>query len=214
MCENASLTGALDGGQERVALRYNSVLRELIQQGRISASLFEELDPKTATYATIGVESRMLSAYVSDERKRESDEDNDFGALIAIAPFTKAEDLSAIIRERIAAGGRFHEGLLPALAPFLDSGTISEIIRTKLMGKAAKYATPPTPPTPPAPEEADTQLVVATDVTVESADTLESLAAKLREPGLSTDERSRIAQQLAKIAHEQANIAIEPTMPQ
>lgn len=196
LSEHASLTRSMQGGAPRVAERYNAVLRFLIREGQVPADLFNELDPMKTNFDELGVEARMLIAFVSEDKKSKKE---DFGPVVALAPFLNSSDLAQMIREKMDQGIDLADDLLPALAPFLESETLGELIRRRTN-------TPKPAPSPsPSPQPAASNSLVPVD----NSESLESLAIRLRDPELPQEARAQIALRLAQIAHEEASQHLE-----
>ncbi len=210
MAEHASMTGSLKGGQRAAAVAFNGALATIRAHDAIPDGMFEPLDPDAADYGSLGVQSRLLLAILQEEpeprrgrRERDEDERGGLGAVVALAPFLDSEDLAQMVRERIDEAAEVSDGLLTALAPFLDSHDLGDLVRRRVRPRAPQPPTPPVQPTPVAPEATiatppDLRPVVAPSVT------LEGLAAELRRPDLTAEERQRIATRLAELAYEQS----------
>jgi hypothetical protein len=202
LCEEASLTGSLEGGARSTAHRYNAILQYFEKDGTAPRGFFQPLG-EGSEYAEIGVESRMLLAYVDENGKNKPKNKTDANFLVRLAPFVDSKDLSELVKKYTQQGGHFDPGLLTSLAPFLQSSDLGEIIQ-KHMDEAilGKQAVPiPAPePEPPISRE-----IVNTRTSPEGP-TLEQLAADLKNPVLTADHRQRIAIMLAELAHEQARL--------
>jgi hypothetical protein len=220
LAEHASLTGSLGSGVARAVQRYNAMLERLTHLEAVPTGLFTSLD-QGAGYGGLGVECRMLMAHLTptkeDRQESSSVEIGDPSVLVRLAPFVDSEDLGKLVREHLRRNTRIDMDLLSSIAPFLDSDIMGEIIREQL--RASTPPAPPAPPTPPAPPGPTMVYVapsasnpapqaVTTDLTpasvAEPGESLESLTARLRDPGLTPDERQSIAMRLAQIAHEEA----------
>ncbi|MBW7929084.1 MAG: hypothetical protein H3C58_13570, partial [Fimbriimonadaceae bacterium] len=106
MAEHASLTGALGGGEADAVRRYNSILAWAVREGVLPADVFTELPP-SAGWSSIGVESRMLASCLDEgdegghhhRHKRDEDDLDDPGILVAMAPFMSPEDLAHLVEK-------------------------------------------------------------------------------------------------------------------
>jgi len=227
LAEHASLTGSLSDGENRAAERYNSVLSYFATEGLVPEGIFTRLAPG-CSYGDIGVEARMLLAYVEGQEKASAPKTEqvfDQGVLVRLAPFVDSGDLGRLVREHMKHNAHFDMNLLTSLAPFLDSGIMGEVIRDQLAQMAnpapapapAPAPEPPAAPAAPAPvvnaimhfsaPESSREIVPAEEED-EDPDSLEALAARLRQPNISNEERQEIAIKLAQIAHEQARASI------
>lgn len=210
IAEESSLTGALQGGAPQAVTRYNAILRYFIAEEKIPDGLFSPL-PETTGFAQVGVESRMLYAFFTNDKGKSSSKGGvDGSLLIRLAPFVDSRDLAELVQEYTREGVGLDPGTLTALAPFLDSNSLGSLIRShlgKIKGaRSADEGDQPKPPASPAPTP---KLPVPSgDLVPFNASpvrhTLEELAARLRENNLTSEERQRIAMALAEIAHEQA----------
>jgi hypothetical protein len=143
LAENASLTGSLEGGARQAIRRYNGLLTRFITTGAVPDGLFEPLS-EAADYAQLGVESRLLAAFLEGDsngngngegRRRNKGKDRDgidSNVLIRLAPFVKGEDLSALVGEYMQRGARMDPHILTHLAPFLDSDSLGKLLRKHL----------------------------------------------------------------------------------
>lgn len=151
LCEHASLTGSLEGGSQRVAKRYNSILSQLEQQGDLPDGLFDPLG-EHVSYGEIGVEARMLHAFVAKGKdKRKPKDEPDLDILVRLAPFVKREDMGELIRSHVGSG-EVSLDLLVRLAPFIPSEDVHRIVQENLRAHI-QPPTPPEPPVPPTPPE-------------------------------------------------------------
>ena len=226
MTEHASLTHGLRGGERAAAQAYNRVLDTFTATGVLPGGMFVPVDPETAEYGPLGVQCRLLLSVVSGGRKKEKDRAGGrLGELVALAPFLDSEDLGRMVMERLGEKESFPDGLLVGLAPFLDSRIMGQIVRRGIRSpEPPQTPAPPEPPKAPEPSRAhetvqaplrddlgrsaETLLERRPDVSpvtgAEAPNTLESLAAELRRPDLTMEERQRIAMRLAELSYEQA----------
>ncbi len=165
MAEHASLTGSLDSGKPAMIQRYNSLLDSLEDESDVPHGLFGKL-PESADFGQIGVEARLLYAYLKDSgNDNNGGKHGDLGVVVRLAPFVKSADLTEMVRACLAEGCSIDTRTLTHLAPFLEQGILSDLVRHHI-GKAAGVVvvdarkaersspgTPPTPGTPPAPPE-------------------------------------------------------------
>ena len=150
LCEHASLTGTMAGGERRVAQRYNAILGQLTEAGTVPAGMFAAL-PDGVAYGEIGVEARMLAAYLRKERRRNGD--GDPSVLMRLAPFVSAEDLAALVREQLQSGTQVDMHMLTHLAPFLNKEDVGSLLLAHLReSRTAKPSAPEAPSTPAAPQ--------------------------------------------------------------
>jgi len=211
MSEEASLTGMLSGGSGQVVQRYNTILRHFVSHGQVPEGFFSTL-AEDCDYAKIGVESRMLLAFLEENGKSGSSKNkSDSSFLVRLAPFVDKGDLGELVHRYLLEGGDFDPGLITALAPFLDKGDLGDILR-KHLDSAGRGKTSPSPsptpaptPKPNEPPSASRHLASVEDRSP-TRPSLEELSAQLRRPDLSPEERQTIAMQLAEIAHEQARL--------
>ena len=195
LCENASLAGSYSGGAGRVVLRYNTILADLRESGLVKAGMFDPL-PESAGFGEIGVEARMLAAFVRKDRKKIGN--GDPGILMRLAPFISSEDLSALVRKQIEAGAQIDMHMLTHLAPFMGKEELGYLLRDHLSAKPA----PPAPPEPaPAPQPAATPAPVAeVQPPVAPAwpqeDRVTMLLERLKDPRLSDEERTELVDRI------------------
>ncbi len=208
LAEEASLTGGLGDGAPHAAKRYNAILKYHVAQGQVPDGLFSPL-PDTAGYGQIGIESRMLAAFLdSDEEnnKGKGKASKDASVLVRLAPFVDSADLAELVKEYVRDGTSVDAGVLTALAPFMQSADLGHLIRRHLSNRPGAPEPPSKPDRPRQPEAAaapaQRDLVAAERTPVRPS--LEDLSAQLRRPDLTQEERQAIAIQLAEIAHEQA----------
>lgn len=223
MCENASLTGALSGGAAHATARYNRMLETLEAEAAVPPGMFSRLDEQSTGFGQLAVETRLLLASLKDEEDEEEGRHGrrgrrGLGALIGLAPFLDRDDLEKLVRERLEDSGPISDGLLIGLAPFLNKTMLREIVNRRVgvpapptppeppvppappappaPGAAPAWEAPPAPgvPPPPAPEP------FAAGLRGPVSEELSWLASRLADPGLTADERSRIAARLAELA--------------
>lgn len=217
--EHASLTRSLAGGEKAAARAFNGALATLTAQGLVPDGMFQSLSLEDADYGTLGVQARLLLAMLPETemqagKPKDRDRDGGLGALVALAPFLNSQDLSEMIAERLDESREVPDGVLTALAPFLDSHHLGNLVRRRARpGAPPAPPTPPMPPTPPDPPVAKPTVAKIPDLrpapVSEAPVTLESLAAELRRPDLSIEERQRIAMQLADLSYEQSIKALD-----
>ena len=214
MCEHATLTGSLEGGEPRTAQRYNALLKRLTESQLVPSGLFSSL-PDNSRFGEIGVEAKMLASYLPSNKHKERGGDNsDRNIIIRLAPFVHKEELAMLIRDHASKGGGLDVNTLSSLAPFLGSDMLSELLRDHLAKTTSEVKVtapqppaPPTPPTPPAnpssswPSQASSMsLAIPTNDLLESvgdqSETLEDLLALLKSPYLSDEERSNAVERL------------------
>ncbi len=218
LAEHASLTGSLASGESRAVARYNSVLGHLAQAGAVPDGLFSQLDEELTSYGQLGVESRLLASFLDGKSRDERHEEgllNDSSVLVRLAPFVSGEDLGRLVREQLTNGVDIGTRTLTALAPFLDSSMLSELLRMHFPGVPKPHApqAPPEPPSRPVPASAQAPAEPATRAVTPyeapSSDQLADLAARLRQPDISPEERERISLELSELARQQANLSLE-----
>ena len=210
MAEHASLTGSLRGGEKQAAQAFNRALEALSSQGLVPTGMFEPINTTQPDFGELGVQCRLLLAAISDEPEERSEAG--FGEVIALAPFLKSEDLTKLVRDRMSESTKIPKGLLVGLAPFLDSEMLGDLVRRQI-----RPPVPPVPPVAPEPpvappvpvEDLRPAIHVVHEIAEHHPETLESLAAQLREPDVSPEDRQRIATRLAELAYEQASRALE-----
>jgi hypothetical protein len=226
LAENASLTGSLEGGARQAIRRYNGLLTRFITTGAVPDGLFEPLS-EAADYAQLGVESRLLAAFLEGDsngngngegRRRNKGKDRDgidSNVLIRLAPFVKGEDLSALVGEYMQRGARMDPHILTHLAPFLDSDSLGKLLRKHLEdfhgGFDSSPADPPEVPEEPSPEPApkpqawrspapSRHLAPIAD-NLPATTNLEELVERLQQSDVSLEQIREIALELAKYAH-------------
>lgn len=217
MCEHATLTGSLEGGEPRTAQRYNALLKRLIESQLVPSGLFSSL-PDNSKFGEIGVEAKMLASYLPSNKLKDKGGDNsDRNIIIRLAPFVHKEELAMLIRDHASKGGGLDVNTLSSLAPFLGSDMLSELLRDHLAKSTADVkATAPQPPTPPKPpaqpasptspstshisSEFSTSLAIPKNDFPEpigdQGESVEDLLALLKSPYLSDDERSDAVERL------------------
>lgn len=186
LAENASLTGGLATGASRAVQRYNAVLRQLVESGSVPKGIFDELNVETTDFGQLGVDARLLASYLKGQ-EGESGSRGEASVLVRLAPFVRGDDLALLVKEHIAKGAHISGNVISALAPFLGPDQLGQLVREHLV--VTDGAAPPSPPTPPAPPRAEPD-----------GETLQDLAAQLRSPELSREDRDRIAARIAEIA--------------
>jgi hypothetical protein len=216
MCEEASLTGSLSGGNRRTALRYNALLDRLIQVDAVPAATFAPL-PEDAPFAEIGVEARMLSAFIK-RNKLEEGGGHEQGILLRLAPFVDKSDLSQLIHDQIHQGLTIDLDGLTRLAPFLDKSMLGDLIRGRMrespkpktaeevpsaaerVSEPARTATAPATAKPAVPAEppiSSARDLVTTNSREEEVGVLVDL---LKIPHLTSEERSDLLERLRAVA--------------
>jgi len=214
MCEHATLTGGLEGGEARTAQRYNALVKRLTEAQLVPTGLFATL-PESAKYGEIGVEAKMLASYLpSNKQKERSSENSDRNIIVRLAPFVHKEELAMLIRDHASKGNGIDVNTLSSLAPFLGSDMLSELLRDHLAKSTAEAKvsppqppSPPTPPTPPTPPvstqvnpESSLSLVIPQtnlpETIGERTETVEDLLALLKSPYLSDEEGAAAVERL------------------
>jgi len=202
MCEESSLTGSLASGAGRTALRYNAVLARLVELDAVSSALFPPLSEK-ADFGEIGVDARMLASFLKDQygkkgrRRRDEDGEDtdglDRSIVLRLAPFVSSEDLGELVREQMRQGSSFDMDTLPALAPFLKQELLGQLLRENLrkvhsLGPSTEPEQPAAPAAAPAPApQPPSREIVSAEAPLDKIDDLVEL---LKNPHLSSDERS------------------------
>lgn len=132
MSEHATLTGAMGSGLARAVDRYNSVLRELAQQGAVPKDMFAPL-PVDATFGDLAVDARLLRAYIKEGSENGCGGSGRFAPeknlILRLAPFADSSDLRELVDSYLAKGSPVDAGLIESLAPFLDSEHLGVLIR-------------------------------------------------------------------------------------
>lgn len=142
ICEDVSLSGALQGGRETLVRRYNSALRKLEESGRVEAGLFESLTDE-ATVDVVGVEARLLAASVAGSKQSDRDEVPELEAIVALAPFARGEDVAKMLHRAIDSGRPIPTHMLVGLAPFLRSEDLS-LLMERAINRPVPVAAPTT----------------------------------------------------------------------
>jgi hypothetical protein len=226
MAEDESLTGALSGGAETAIRRYNAIVSTLQDEDIIPDGLFEGL-PQDASFASLGVEAKLLRSFLDDGAEAPGPSRSANGQdrpnqnlefLAGIAPFARREDLGAAVRDLLAQGASVNLNLLTSLAPFLDQNDVGKLLRTQINLMHTPPA-PPEPPPAPAPESAPPKPedvwatpvpahrdIVVADVSKE----LKRLGAELLREDISPERQTEVLAELTKLAHQKA-IAAEFT---
>ena len=195
MCEDASMTGSLSGGNRRTAHRFNTLLNRLVETGDLPAGLFETV-PEDSTYAEIGVEARMLSSYFkSNKDKERRGDDNDRNVLIRLAPFVGKEELALLIRDQASKGGSIDMNTLTSLAPFLGQDILGEMLRANLSKQQTQKEPAEHRVKPQSPEAQEKPNYKLEPVSV-NADSIDGLFDLLKSPYLSDEERENIIEKL------------------
>lgn len=193
MCDHASLTGTMADGARRTAERYNVILRRLEDAGAVGNGLFDAL-PEGVGYGEIGVEARMLAAYLkTDDKHKHGDEwSGERNMIVRLAPFIGAAELQQLIQDQAAAGSSFDIHTITALAPFLGPEYLSKIVRENLLKSEAPATSPDPAPSPPAaPPRAEMP------VPVEPANRgISHLLDLLQDPALPERERQHIVDRI------------------
>src|SRR5450631_2709527 len=99
--EQASLTGSPRTGAARLAEHYNALLVRVQELATIPEGLFTAIQASDGDYGQICVDSRMLLAHVSDRDRKNGRNADEFGSIVALAPFVNSEDLGRLIREKM-----------------------------------------------------------------------------------------------------------------
>jgi hypothetical protein len=200
LAEHATLTGALDDGEEALIRRYNACLTVLEEIGTVPSGLFSPL-PSGAAFGEIAVEARLLSASLdgSEAEGEPAKQNFNWGMITSVAPFVDSETLRDMMRGMAGARGLPSLELLTSIAPFMDREHLGELIRDAMNVRApASPRAPEAPEAPEAPARRDSAPVRT------EAGELENLAMQLAKPDLEPGERSELAMRLAEIAHRQA----------
>ena len=208
ICEHASLTGSMSGGEGRTSSRYNSTLSRLVQLGAVQDGFFQAV-PASASYGEVGVEARMLASYASKgkefEKNRRKGHSGEPSILLRLAPFVDPHDLGAMVREHLKQGLTFDMENLTHLAPFLDRETLGSLVRGHLVQEAnpevpgaPEAPEAPVAPVPPQPQEGETR--IQAPIIHEAAPSLDELLERLKQPGLSQDERDGILEQMRNVS--------------
>jgi len=214
LAEHSSLTGSLSSGASQLAERYNRILELVTRQELVPTGMFSPVSTNQADYGSIGVESRMLAAYLSGSKERMREEDEyDYSEVMQLAPFLKSSDLGEMIREIITQGNRPPKKLLASVAPFLSQSDLGEFMRVvaKPFKPPVAPETPAAPTQPPAPStnlttvpeaKDDFSLTVASQEIAEmyQKETIQSLAQELQNPELGNDERAQIAAKILELS--------------
>jgi hypothetical protein len=196
LAHEASLTGALSGGEGRAVRRYNQLISQLSEQGDLPAGLFAPL-ADDETFAAIALEAR-LAASSFDKQDRPHHADGDLNMITRLAPFVSSDDLRDLIKS--ANEDALGPDFLTSVAPFLDREALSELVKAHLV-RATDAVAPPVPPVPPvAPEPPIPEPSVTAFATDQSARNVARLVSRLSEAGLSEEQRQQILRQIAEAA--------------
>jgi hypothetical protein len=205
LCEHASLTGSMPGGEARVVQRYNSILAQLTEAGIVPAGMFVSL-PEGSSYGEIGVEARMLAAYLRKERRRNGD--GDPSVILRLAPFVSAEDLATLVREHLQSGSFVDMHMLTHLAPFLNKEDVGSLLHVHLK-ETRKPKAAGAPEAPPAPQPAAAPQTFVPEPTVQfeptpppaapQEDRVSVLLERLKDPRLTDDERSELVDRIRRL---------------
>ncbi len=208
MCDHASLTGSLAGGERRTAARYNSILEQLLDSGTIPESLFTKI-PEGSGFSEVGVEARMLASYLAkgkNKGKSRGEDSTDRNVLVRLAPFVDKEELGLLIREHARQGGELDMNTVSVLAPFLGSDILGSLLREHLSRTAQESPAAPKESEAPAPHSQSTvpsaqvyELAVASSgihPTTGKAESIEDLLDLLKSPYLSEEDRSAAVERL------------------
>jgi hypothetical protein len=204
LCEHAGLTGSLEGGAPRVALRYNATLARLVALGAVPPDLFGELPPDSG-YGEIGAEARMLASYAKKGEREDREgggSEGDPGILLRLAPFVRREDLADMVRDQMRVGQRFDLDLVSKLGPFLPPNVIGDLVRAAMGGARPAPPEPPSPPAspePPAPPTAhDPTFVFEPPFASEPSrdESLEEMLTRLKGVHLSSEEKRELLEKL------------------
>ena len=203
MCEHATLTGSLEGGELRTAQRYNAILQRLIATQVVPVGLFSNL-PDSVRFGEIGVEAKMLASYLPSSKHKEKDS-ADRNVIIRLAPFVHKEELALLIRDHARNGHGLDINTLSSLAPFLGQDMLSELLRDHHAKTVAEPSAPKPPEEPigtakPPMPPSSIALAVVPEYQPEPTDrkqeTIEDLLALLKSPYLSEEEKSQVIERL------------------
>jgi hypothetical protein len=213
LAEHASLTGSLEDGTRRATERYNAILALLLQEGAVPIALFEKMDPTTANYGELGVEAKLLIAFLegNGSSRRREDEKEEKNLLLRLAPFVKGEDLAELVQDYFSKNTNVDINIVAHLAPFLPSESLGKLLRKSLQFQA-KVAEPATTEVPPAPVVSavpdapveDRHAVDEPEATRQMGQSLTDLVQQLRRRDFSEEDRERLAARLDEVARMQA----------
>ncbi len=207
MCEHASLTGSLSGGEKRTAQRYNAVLNRLVELGAVSSGLFSPV-PEDCKFGAIGVEARMLASALpsnKDKDRGRHGDDNDKNIILRLAPFIGQDELGQLVREHAIKGSELDINTISNLAPFLGQDFLGELLRGHLSKE--RKGTPAAPPEPKSPTAPAASPAAKPDYlpepVVEASETVDDLINLLKSPYLSDEERDQVSNRLKAAIHRQ-----------
>jgi len=189
MAEGASISGSLSGGSTVAVRRYNAVVQRLAALDVIKPELFQPL-AEGASFDEVGVESGLLARYLKDfdqdeERwgwKNSWGPDNNvvvsLGGLKDLKDLNDLRDLGRVIREQLPGWMRGRGW------EWCESGAREAKAETKPLDTA----------------EIDRRLA-------EISTHLQMVMEQLQRTDLSDNLRAEIAEQLARLSQEQADLA-------
>ncbi len=186
LAEHASLTGALSGGEKRCIRQYNSVLNRLVGAGVVPDGLFDSLE-EDAKFGEVAVACSLLAAYLKDEFDDESDEPSMEETL------NQARNRLNRVRNRLRnrVGASVDEGV--------DLKELGELIRQALPDFLKKELQK---------KGLDGEVEVFDVPSIaELSKQVQALAEQLRRNDISPEEIQRLADEMRKLAEQQALLA-------
>jgi hypothetical protein len=155
--------------------------------------MFDELNVETTDFGQLGVDARLLGSYLKgQEGDNGGSNRGEASVLVRLAPFIRGEDLASLVRDHITKGATINSHVITALAPFLGSDQLGQLVREHMIADHGSPGAPTAPAAPSAPH--------APTPDAPQGETLEELAAQLRRPEISREDRDRIAARLAELA--------------
>ncbi|MBI1923948.1 hypothetical protein HYR99_06825 [Candidatus Poribacteria bacterium] len=186
LAEHASLTGALSGGEKRCIRQYNNALNRLAEIGAVSEGLFDPVE-EGAPFGEVGVACKLLAAYLEDEFDDESDEPS-MGETL-----NQARNRLNRVRNRLRnrVGASVDEGV--------DLKDLGELIRQALPDFLKKELQK---------EGLEGEVeVFGVPSMAELSKQVQALAEQLRRNDISPEEIQRLADEMRKLAEQQALLA-------
>ncbi len=209
LCEHSSLTGSLAGGEAQTARRYNSCVRQLLALSAIPAEMFDEISESHASYTAIGVDARLVRAYLrgsdlDEDREGRRNRNQKDNILIRLAPFVRGEDLALLVKKQMQEGMSIDEDILTSLAPFMPGELLTELIHASMLRQSSaaeepKFEGKAEDVAEPAPAHAPNPEPVVTSYLPVDAESREDLIQRLSQPHLSDHEIHTLAVKIASM---------------
>jgi hypothetical protein len=231
IAKNASLTGALAGSASLAVQQYNRTLENLVRSGRVPEGWFQTLS-ESSTLDEVGFMAIQLNSYLEAEAEKAKDNEaaqqhdaqtmakfssqrdtNDpmlIKHIVGLAPFVEQAQLAELLRAYFRDHQTIDPGSLVGLAPFIGKEELSRIIREHLLGRPHQEIASSVEEAQHR-EPAETSATGTDNSATSLAIQLQDIARQLQDSELSSERRAALAEQLARLSHEQSSQGAEAT---